>query len=484
MVQIRLYGLLSLLMVFSSAFSMQQLTISSSPRRKNDSPIKSGELVSRKPRLLRSGKTLNRQLSFSEDTADIQDQDINQDIFVGVENEVTTPTISFFSNKDNIPYHMRDAYNDAAYHNYMVESFVYNQSMVIDAMNKSVTDRNAKVELAVGGHCHNKMERYSVSSIKRDTNLHGKNLVAFDCSPSKQEPKKSLLITGSANATDAIWPNGNAEVVVVVEDDHELAKEACRLVRSNSFIDDKDIVKITPTKSTIFTSFKVDLNKSRAQRIDNVAKRDGDDRIVWASTMNINDTTITNALCNAAESGVDTRLTVHKTALTKNGIPLLRQAQDKGVKVNVFSPEEGSRIIHHKKDLITNDLYIISNANFTDEGDKQKNLETYFPKNKELIEQAKQDYERVQAQCTSLEKALEQQAVVAQKKEEKKKIAIAQKKAAAEQKKEENLKQPVNSKDGLKIKKGDTKKFKGKTLKRKASSFSGEFESPIKKLKR
>src|SRR5690348_15453794 len=123
MVQIRLYGLLSLLMAFSSVFSMQQLTISSSPRRKNDSPIKSDELVSRKPRLLRSGKTLNRQLSFSEDTADIQDQDINQDIFVGVENEATEPKISFFSNKDNIPYHMRDAYNNATYNNYMMESF-------------------------------------------------------------------------------------------------------------------------------------------------------------------------------------------------------------------------------------------------------------------------------------------------------------------------------------------------------------------------
>ena len=123
--------------------------------------------------------------------------------------------------------------------------------------------------------------------------------------------------------------------------------------------------------------------------------------------MNFNDKDMANALSQAAKSGADTRLVVNKTALTKYGIPLLKQMAQDGVQVYVFYPAQGSRLIQHKKELIRNDLYVISNANFTDEGDSQRNLETYFPGDAQLVADAKVDFERVQNRCVSWEKALE-----------------------------------------------------------------------------
>lgn len=433
------------------------------PRRKIESPLKLSILADHKSKTLKSGKLLSRKLSFTSDVSDLDTQDIIQDEDT-IKKAIAVPVISFLSNKDAIPYHMSNVYKNDDYNNYVMESFVCNQPTVIESMNSAV-ERGATVNLTVGSHSSNKMDAYKVSYVKRDKNIHCKNIVAFDCSPSKQEPTKSFIMTGSANATDAIWPNGNTEAVVVVENDHELAKQTYNLTRSFSFSDDKNVVKITPTKNMVFSSYKTKLNESRAQRVNNVAQRDGDDRIAWASTMNINDAGMVNALCNAAENGVDTRLTVHKTALTKNGTPLLQKAEEKGVKVNVFFPEEGSRIIHHKKDLITKDLYVSTNANFTDEGDKQKNLETYFPGNTLLVDKAKQDFERVEKTCISLDKALELHVTIQQKKEEKRKQQADNKKLA-------NAQTPKN------------KKLKKSVLKRKSSSLSGNFESPVKKVKR
>lgn len=339
----------------------------------------------------------------------------------------------FLSSKNDLPYVLRDAYKDSELKTYKVDAFVLSQKDVINAMNEAVESGDS-VDLSVGGHHQNKMDQYKVTTVRRDKNMHGKNIVGLDISPSKGEPKKALFITGSANPTDAIWPTGNIESVVEVKGDIALAKKAYKLMRSDSLVTDKEIVQSTPTKRDVYSSRKTALNKSRAERVLTVAHDTGDDRIAWASTMNINDQDMSNALCDAAKSGADTRLIVHKTALTRNGLPLLNKMAEAGVQVFVFYPSDDSRKIQHKKELIRKDLYITSNANFTDEGDSQQNLETYFPDDKQLIESAKKDFERVQADCVPLEKARELFEVTRAKAAEKKKAKAAQKKEAEEKK--------------------------------------------------
>ncbi len=338
-------------------------------------------------------------------------------------------TVRFLTPKDNLPYVMRDAYKEPGLKNYKVDAFVFSQIGVIGAMNDAV-GRGAVVDLSVGIHHQNKMNQYKVTTIRQDKAVHGKNIAALDMSPSKGEPKEALFITGSANPTDAVWPTGNQEVIVEVKGDVQLTTKAYQLMRSNSLVAEKNILLYTPDKRDVYSSQNTALNKSRAKRILTVADSTDNDRILWLSTMNFNDQDMADALSKTAESGADTRLTVNKTALTKHGIPLLKDMADKGVKVRVFYPNDGSRKIQHTKELIRNDLYVVSNANFTDEGDSQKNLETYFPHDEQLINYAKQEFERFQEECVTLDKAL----TLLKETAEKKKAKAAEKKEAEEKK--------------------------------------------------
>jgi len=379
----------------------------------------------------------------------------NKEDFVLPKEEKEYGSTRFFSSIDNIPYVLRDAYKDKDLKNYTSQAFVFSQDGVIGAMNKAVL-RGATVNLSVGIHHQNKMGRYEATTTSCSKDMHGKNIAGLECSPSKGESTKAVFITGSANPSDAIWPTGNMEAVVEVRGDVELTQKACRLMRDDSLTAHKGVVLNTPDKREVYSSQNILLNESRALRVRSVAKESGDDRIVWASTMNINDQAMTDALCEASQSGADTRLVVNKSALTKKGIPLVKKMADSGVNVKVFYPVDGSRIIQHKKELIRNDLYVISNANFTDEGDSQKNLETYFPCDTQLISDAKIDFERVEKKCVTLEKALELLAVTNEKKAEKKKIAAENKKIVVVAQEERKRKLPADAK------KSSAKRFKSK----------------------
>lgn len=390
-----------------------------SPRRKGNDPVVPQSRT----------KKISRQLSYS---------DVSQDDDEKEEEEKEQAVVRFLTPKDNLPYVMRDAYKEPGLKNYKVDAFVFSQKGVIDAMNDAVADRGAEVDLYVGIHHQNKMDAYKPTKVKRCKNMHGKSIVGLDCSPSKGEPKEALFIMGSPNFSDAVWPTGNQEVMVEVKGDVPLTKKAYQLIRSNSLVTDKEIIQNTPTKRDVYSSKKTALNKSRAQRVLTVADSTDADRIAWASTMNFNDDDMADALSKAAESGADTRLIVNKSALTKNGIPLLKKMHEDGVKISVFYPQDGSRRIQHSKELIRKDLYVISNANFTDEGDFQKNLETYFPSDKKLIADAKVNFERVEQECVTLDKALELLEVTKAKTAEKNKAkAAAAKKEAEEKKKKE-----------------------------------------------
>jgi hypothetical protein len=123
--------------------------------------------------------------------------------------------------------------------------------------------------------------------------------------------------------------------------------------------------------------------------------------------MNLTDKTMANALQESAKNNIRTKLLVNKSSLTKNSTPLLQAIQDAGGDVRVYDPQESKRSILHTKMLLTPQLFILSNANFTPEGDNQNNIETYFPNNKKLIRAAKKNFKKIEKECTPLTESLE-----------------------------------------------------------------------------
>ena len=116
-------------------------------------------------------------------------------------------------------------------------------------------------------------------------------------------------------------------------------------------------------------------------------------------------------MVDAAKSGADVQLLVNRSALTREGTEQLKEISDAGAEVKVFDPAGKKRNILHAKDIIRvvgddDYMYLTSNANVTQKGADEKNLETIIPKNKEITLAALNDFKRVQKECVSLDEAV------------------------------------------------------------------------------
>jgi hypothetical protein len=329
------------------------------------------------------------------------------------------PTTRFVTNKDDIPGKIVDFLENKENKNIAMNALVITNPRVIKAIN----DRKNSVTGRVGGHYMTDFSK--VPGLTRDANEHGKNF----CS------EENCLVS-TANPSNSIYEHGNKEAMVIVEGDPDLAKTMYKQMTSTSPIkENKNIVNTTPKKNESFSSRKTRLNASRAKRILNVANRGNKNSFVYARTMNINDQDMTNALATAAKNDVDTRLLVNKSSLTKNGLPLLHKMHNAGVKIHVFDPQEEKRSIMHVKDIVTNKLYIIGNANYTEEGDKLNNNDTYFPNDKKLIKAAKKDFKKVEKESVPFKNAIELSKAVQEKKAAKRKLDFDAKKPATKKQK-------------------------------------------------
>ena len=346
----------------------------------------------------------------------------SQDPILQKEKSNSDEIIELKTNKNDIPYMYRDALNDSQYSSYTMRSFVFTQDAVIKAA-KAAIESNKSINIAVGAHNHNK-----ITALPKNTqinpNEHRKSMVAFAESPSKKQNQNSanpcLIINGSANVSNNAWPARNDEAILVIKNNEELALQMRNAMLSNSPIKKiKEIVQTTPQKTKAYNSKTSDLNALNAHRILNVAQSTNEDRFAFTRTMNINDKEIAKSLRKSAQSGADTRLIVHKSALTKKGISLLQKMKQDGVKVMVFYPSSEKSVIMHVKDIITNTSYTNSTANFTKEGNEQDNITLIVPHNNEIITQAKNHFQEVENKCISLKNALK--LYEAHKKEKKKK---------------------------------------------------------------
>jgi hypothetical protein len=316
--------------------------------------------------------------------------------------------------KENYPDLFKKAHEDESLSTFTSEKFVLSEKKAIAAMN-AAKERGANIYLTVGSHAQNKPAEYQTTTFKRDPNIHGKVTVGLDQSPSKQTPKKGILLFGSANITNQTWQHRprkpgaqfNFESGVAIENDMDIIPAAYKMIKNQSPMkptSEKTTLANTPEKISIFSSKDTNLNKSLGARFTNPQIKK-----VSARSMTFNDEEVADAL---SAMGQNAEIIVDSSALTSTGTPLLQKMHDAHVKVNVFYPKEGSRAKQHAKDVIleykdpNKTTYISSTANITKEGDTQRNYQLYVPNNKQIIADAQEDFEKVKQSTISLPKAL------------------------------------------------------------------------------
>ena len=284
---------------------------------------------------------------------------------------------------------------------------------------KSIENSSDKVIGKVGQHYMNKHD--NLSEITSDPQEHGKSLVGLANSPSKKIAGKSSFIIGSANPTNSIYKYGNYESVVVGEDDTDLSNQLYTAMTSTSPVKEKkEVILKTPEKNTVYSSRKVDLNKSRSERINTVAEREGSRGKILASSMSFNDDLLAAALINAANKKVNTQLILDRASMTN--LPLLETMRAAGVNMFMHNPAGQYRRLMHNKSLITNNLFEITTGNFTQEGNDQNNISTYFVDDAQLRTDAEKDYERVKKACIPFDQAVPLFQKAQEQKQEKKKV--------------------------------------------------------------
>lgn len=303
--------------------------------------------------------------------------------------------LSLFTNEDDLPGKMVNFLENKKNEQIAVNSLLISNQRVI----KAIAEREDSVTGRIGGHYMTEFNK--IPGLKKDITEHGKNF----CS-------KNNCLVSTANASNSIYTHGNKEMMVQVEGDTDLSTTMYKQMTSQSPAKTvKAIINKTPAKNTSFSSRNTELNESRAQRITNLVQRHKKEpkknTYVNAMVMNLTDKTMANALQESAKNNIRTKLLVNKSSLTKNSTPLLQAIQDAGGDVRVYDPQESKRSILHTKMLLTPQLFILSNANFTPEGDNQNNIETYFPNNKKLIRAAKKNFKKIEKECTPLTESLE-----------------------------------------------------------------------------
>lgn len=302
--------------------------------------------------------------------------------------------IRLFTNNDDLPGKMVNFLENKENKKIAVNSLVMNNPRVIKAINA----RGDSVTGRVGGHYMTTFSK--IPGLIKDIKEHGKNF----CS-------ENNCLVSTANPSNSIYKHGNKEMMAFVQGDPDLSTTMYKQMTSTTPAKTtKTIIDKTPAKNTSFSSRNTELNESRAKRVTNLVNRHNKNpnkkNFVLASTMNLTDTKMAEALETSAKNNIETKLLVNKSALTKYGIPLLQSIKKAGGNVLVYDPEEKKRSILHTKMLLTPELFILSNANFTPEGDTQNNIETYFPNNKKLIRAAKKNFETIEKECTPLQESL------------------------------------------------------------------------------
>lgn len=314
---------------------------------------------------------------------------------------------SFVSNLDNIPNQFVSLLKNRIYNRYRFDAFVLSNQKVIDAI-KDADDRGADITGHVGTHARNKID--GLKGVDCVPGNHGKNWVACEKSPSGGDPGKCAVYVGSEQPTNYAY--GNRGVGVMIENDKNLFLDNYHAITSTSpEKEQKTIITDTPVANKTYSSKAVDLNESRALRIAKTAKKTDKERHVYVRSMNWNDETVTQAMVDAAKSGADVQLLVNRSALTREGTEQLKEMGDAGAQVKVFDPAGKKRNILHAKDIIRvigddDYMYLTSNANITQKGVDEKNLETIIPKNKEITLAAINDFKRVQKECVALDEAV------------------------------------------------------------------------------
>src|SRR5258708_31340231 len=107
-------------------------------------------------------------------------------------------------------------------------------------MNNAVAEE-ARVHLIVGPHACNKLDKYAVTTVKKDPDAHLKILTGLTSSPSKKGSREGTLLLGSANFTNQTWKNNinattirhNCEAGLLIND-AQLATQAYKMLTSNS----------------------------------------------------------------------------------------------------------------------------------------------------------------------------------------------------------------------------------------------------------
>lgn len=310
-------------------------------------------------------------------------------------------THAIFSHKENI---FKSLENDIKQANFVsFDTLVFTNQTLINAL-EVAHDNDAHVEGTCGTHWCNRKILSSFDKkdidVSRKSQNHLKRFLCSEKDPRLGSPGKCVIYEGSANPTNYAYHND--ELLVRTENDKlffmdhynnhsDVMDDVAALTLS-----EKKVLELTPQKQNqAFGSHENLLSASKKLRVQNLITSTNEQRMLYISSMSWNSTDMTQALIDAHKSGVSVKVILDRSALTGNGKDQLAQMHTAGVPIYVYYPGKNSRNIQHMKVMLRIDgseyLVVNSTANMTPEGDKESNIDSYYPQSEQMGKKIKNE---------------------------------------------------------------------------------------------
>jgi len=300
------------------------------------------------------------------------------------------------------------------------DTLTFTNKSVGDAL-KTAKDKGACIEGTLGTHYANKnmqmfFDENDMNVTKKSQN-HLKRFLISEKDPLLGSPGKCTVYEGSANPTNYAYHN--YETMIQTKDDKpffmEHFKDHTNVMHniSRSAASEKKILEITPKKENkAFGSDENILSESKVRRVKTLIKSKNKERVLYITSMNWNSIEMTQALIAAQRSGIIIKVILNSSALKGNGKDQLEQMHKAGVPIYIFDLENSSRNIQHSKIMLRIDgpehLVVSSTANMTPEGDRESNIDSYYPEAEQVAKDVQKSLDELIASdsCKPYEQAV------------------------------------------------------------------------------
>lgn len=301
-------------------------------------------------------------------------------------------TRAIFSHDENI---FKDLENDISQANFIsFDALVFTNETLGNALKKA-KNNGAQIEGTLGTHHSNKtmqnfFDKNDINVEKKSQN-HLKRFLLSEKDPNLGSPGKHVIIMGSANPTNYAYRN--VELYTRTENDKPFFmqhfKDHTNVIKNTDAASEKQIVKYTPQKENkAFGSYDTMLSASKALRVQKLINSKNEQRMLYISSMTWNSPEMTQVLIDAQKNDITIRLILDKSALTGKGKEQVAQMHNAHIPIYIYDPGENSRNIQHSKVMLRIDgteyLVINSTANMTPEGDKENNVDSYYPESETM----------------------------------------------------------------------------------------------------